>query len=103
MIISGFELESTACGRGSSPSEELEGSIEVRGGEELLHRKPSNSQELDDIGNGSGGGGSGSSAVFVLNIVVVSFCRNSTFEVVVDCMRAELEKKRGVGASPICT
>ena len=46
---------------------------------------------------------SSSSAVFLIEIVVVLlFCRNWTFELVVDCMRAGLEKKRGVegGRSP---
>ena len=37
-----------------------------------------------------------SSAVFFVDIVVVLlFCRNLTFELVVDCMRAGLKKKAG--------
>ena len=38
-----------------------------------------------------------SSAVFFVDIVTaLLFCRNSTFELVVDCMRAGLKKRRGV-------
>ena len=39
---------------------------------------------------------------FVEVVVVLLFCRHLTFELVVDCMRAGLEKKRGVegGRSP---
>ena len=33
---------------------------------------------------------------FVEVVVVLLFCRHLTFELVVDCVRAGLEKKRGV-------
>ena len=38
----------------------------------------------------------------VIVVVILLFCRNSMFELVVDCMRAGLKKKRGVegGRSP---
>ena len=37
-------------------------------------------------------------------VVVLLFCRHLTFELVVDCVRAGLEKKAGVeeGRSPPC-
>ena len=39
---------------------------------------------------------------FVDIVVVLLFCRNSTFELVVDCMRAGLKKSGGLrgGAAP---